>query len=162
MFRKLDGTNSRHCIAELEPHTLGALAGLVGRADGAGVRTPSYVRTQDNSSVSQGGSAIGPAQSVSQQQGLRIWPSNFGILTPLPSGNGGGVRLSQRRLYSVSDSEAQDSVLSLSDSEAQDWAFTLALESQDTDADGGLGFLDEQCSVDPPESSAQVLILLYI
>ena len=150
MFRKLDGTNSRHCIAELEPHTLGALAGLVGRADGAGVRTPSYVRTQDNSSVSQGGSAIGPAQSVSQQQGLRIWPSNFGILTPLPSGNGGGVRLSQRRLYSVSDSEAQD------------WAFTLALESQDTDADGGLGFLDEQCSVDPPESSAQVLILLYI
>ena len=72
------------------------------------------------------------------------------------------MRLSQRRLYSVSDSEAQDSVLSLSDSEAQDWAFTLALESQDTDADGGLGFLDEQCSVDPPESSAQVLILLYI
>ena len=150
----------RERAAELEPHTLGALAGLVGGADGAGVRTQSYVRTQNNSPASKGGAAIGPAQSASQQQGLRVWPSSFGILTPLPSGNGGGVGLSQQRLYSVSDSEAQDSVLSLSDSEAQDWASPL--ESQDTDADEGLVFLDEQCSVDPPESSAQVLILLYI
>ena len=153
----------RERVAELETHTLGTLVDLVGGVDDAGVRTQSYVRTQDNSSVSQGGVTIRPSQSVSQQQCLRIWTSNFGILTPLPSGNGGGVRLSQWCLYRVSDSESQDSVLSLSDSESQDCSSPL--ESRDTDTDGGLGFLDERPHttdppLSPPKSRPQDLIAL--
>jgi hypothetical protein len=89
----------------------------------------SYVRTQDNPSpASQGGEAIGPAQSASQQEGLRIWPSNFGVLTPLPSGNGEEYQRAAKPLFKEEVEErAASPLLDMSRSEKEENVDTALL-----------------------------------